>query len=198
LTGYAIFRSGRGGHTRSREKRDRDVMAHDVAVIRPEMRVENIRPRGRDFSPKRKHAVRKGLQTLHALEIMAVNIYKCQITSRLCALNTDLTAAMCNEMTHMQDFQTKLYEHGLKPSKLRWTFWLVGYALGLGSRMCGSRCMLRTGAWAERKAVHDYGELLAGIEWDEDTRAVIEKDQADESGHIERWEYLLAHPDAVC
>lgn len=173
-------------------------MTHDVSVIRPEMRVEQVKVRGGDFSPGRKAAVRKGLHTLHALEIMAVNIYKCQITSRACAVNTNLTVAMCNEMTHMQDFQTKLYEHGLKPSKLRWAYWLVGYALGLGSRMFGSRVMLKTGAWAERKAVHDYGELLANIEWDEDTRAVIEKDQADEIGHIERWEYLLAHPEAVC
>lgn len=173
-------------------------MAYDVSVIRPQMRVENVKVRGGDLSSERKAAVRKALQSLHALEIMAVNIYKCQITSRPCALNTDLTAAMCNEMTHMQDFQTKLYEHGLKPSKLRWSFWLVGYALGLGSRLFGSGCMLRTGAWAERKAVHDYGEFLANVEWDEDTRAVIEKDQADESGHIERWEYLRAHPDAVC
>jgi demethoxyubiquinone hydroxylase (CLK1/Coq7/Cat5 family) len=173
-------------------------MVHDVSVIRPEMRAESVKVRGGGFSPERKAGVRKGLHSLHALEIMAVNIYKCQITSRPCALNTDLTAAMCNEMTHMQDFQTKLYEHGLRPSKFRFGFWLVGYVLGLGSRLFGSRCMLRTGSWAERKAVHDYGEFLADVEWDEDTRAIIEKDQADESGHVARWEYLLAHPDAVC
>ena len=29
------------------------------------------------------------------------------------------------------------------------------------------------------------------IEWDEDTRKVIEKDQADEDGHINRWKALL-------
>jgi demethoxyubiquinone hydroxylase (CLK1/Coq7/Cat5 family) len=157
-----------------------------------------VKMRGADFSPERKAAIRKGLHTLHTLEIMAVNIYKCQITRRPCALNTNLTAAMGNEMTHMQDFQIKLYEHGFKPSKLRWTYWLLGYAFGLGSRAFGSRCMLQTGARVERKAVHEYGEFLANIEWDEDTRAIIEKDKADETGHIERWEYLLAHPDAVC
>ncbi len=173
-------------------------MVYDVSVIRPEMRAENVKVRGADFSPERKAAVRKGLHTLHTLEIMAVNVYKCQITTRRCALNTNLTAAMCNEMTHMQDFQTKLYEHGLKPGKLRWSFWLVGYAFGLGSRVFGSRGILRTSAWVERKAVHDYGRLLADVEWDEDTRAVIEKNRADESGHVEHWEYLLAHPEHVC
>jgi len=29
------------------------------------------------------------------------------------------------------------------------------------------------------------------IDWDEDTRKVIEKDQADEDGHVNRWRTLL-------
>jgi demethoxyubiquinone hydroxylase (CLK1/Coq7/Cat5 family) len=172
-------------------------MTHDISVIRPEIRAEQIKPRGQGFSPGRTVAVKKGLRKLHTLEIMATNIYKCQITSRPSALNTSLTAAMCNEMTHMQDFQTKLYEHGFKPSKMRWTFWMVGYVFGLGSRMLGTRQMLKTGVWAEKKAVEDYSRLLAEIEWDEETRAFIEKDQADENGHIARWQHLLEHPEAL-
>lgn len=173
-------------------------MAHDISVIRPEMRTEQIKARGGDLDPARRAAVAGGLRTLHALEIMASTIYKCQITTKTCALNTQLTAAMCNEMTHMQDFQTKLYEYGLKPSKTRWAQWMVGYVFGLGSRMLGSRRILKTGMWAENKAVHHYAKLLAGVEWDDETRAVIEKDQADESGHIERWKNLLEHPEAIC
>ena len=30
------------------------------------------------------------------------------------------------------------------------------------------------------------------IEWDEDTRKVIEKDQADEDGHINKWKKFLS------
>ncbi len=122
---------------------------------------------------------------------MATTIYKCQITTKPCELNTQLTAAMCNEMTHMQDFQTKLYEYGFKPSKLRWMYWMVGYAFGLGSRLLGPRRILRTGIWVEGKAVHHYAQLLAAVDWDEETRVFIEKDQADEHGHIERWRRLL-------
>jgi ubiquinone biosynthesis monooxygenase Coq7 len=172
-------------------------MTYDVAVIRPEMRVEQVKIRGRDLSTEQRKLVKKGLRTLHTLEIMASNIYKCQITKEACALNARLTEAMCNELTHMQDFQTKLYEHGFTPSKTRAAHWLVGYVLGLGSRFFGSRTILKTGVWAETKAVRHYAKLLAAIEWDEDTRAVIEKDQADESGHIQRWKYLLEHPEAV-
>ncbi len=119
-------------------------MDYDITVIRPEMRVSQVTARGETFSPERTAAVREGLRTLHGLEIMAVNIYKCQITTGSCALNTVLTAAMCNEMTH------------------------------------------------------NYSQLLAEIEWDEETRLVVEKDQADENGHLERWKYSLAHPEDIC
>jgi demethoxyubiquinone hydroxylase (CLK1/Coq7/Cat5 family) len=172
-------------------------MEYDTGVIRPEMRVEQVRARGSEFDGARRARVRRGLRTLHTVEIMATNIYKCQIGNKQSALNTQLTAAMCNEMTHMQDFQTKLYEHGFKPSRLRWTYWVVGYAFGLGSRMLGTRQVLKTAIWTEEKAVHHYGRLLAEVEWDDDTRVFIEKDRADEVGHVARWRRLLDHPEDV-
>jgi len=42
-----------------------------------------------------------------------------------------------------------------------------------------------------KKAVHHYDELLKTINWDEDTRIVIEKNRSDEYGHINRWKKLL-------
>ena len=173
-------------------------MAYDISVIRPELRADQVKSRGQGFSPSRKTGLKKALRALHTLEIMAANIYKCQITSEDCALNTQLTAAMCNEMTHMQDFQTKLYEYGFKPSKVRWMYWMVGYVFGLGSRMLGTQRILKTGIWVETKAVHHYTELLAGVEWDDETRAFVEKDQADEYGHIERWKRFLEDPESIC
>ena len=47
---------------------------------------------------------------------MASTIYRFQITREDSELNRQLVAAMCNEMTHYQDFQVKLYEFGLRPS----------------------------------------------------------------------------------
>ncbi len=124
---------------------------------------------------------------------MAVNIYKFQITKAPTELNRQLIAAMCNEMTHLQDFQIKLYEYGFKPNKFRWIYWIVGFALGFISRLKGSEAILKTGIWAERKAVLHYKELLETIEWDEETKRIIEKDQADENGHINRWKKLLGN-----
>ena len=166
---------------------------YDISIIRPQMRIDDFKVRGEDMPPAKLKAIKKGLLTLHTLELMASTIYKFQITSQKSDLNLQLIAAMCNEMTHYQDFQVKLFEYGWKPGKLRWGYWLVGFTFGLFSRIMGTKAILRTGIWVESKAVHHYGELLNTIDWDEETRRVIEKDLADENGHIARWKKLLRH-----
>lgn len=164
---------------------------HDVSIIRPQVRNQDITMRGGGFSPERLKAIKKGLHTLHTLELMAQNIYKFQITKKPGELNRQLIAAMCNEMTHYQDFQVKLLEYGFRPSIWRPVYWFVGFAFGFGSRMLGKKAILKTGIWVEAKAVHHYSELLSSIDWDEDSRRIIEKDRADEHGHISRWKNLL-------
>ncbi|MCE5184787.1 MAG: demethoxyubiquinone hydroxylase family protein [Planctomycetaceae bacterium] len=167
-------------------------VTYDVSVIRPEVNEGQIGFRGQGFPPVRLAGIRKGLLTLHTLELMAATIYRFQIRAgQRDDLNLRLIGAMCNEMTHYQDFQVKLAEYGFKPNCLRWAFWLVGFALGFGSRLLGPRSILKTGVWVESKAVHHYAQLLASIEWDADTRRIIEKDQADEAAHIARWKQML-------
>ncbi len=160
------------------------------------MRLEDFQMRGQGMSSERLKGIRKGLLTLHTLETMAVNIYKFQITKKRSELNLQLITAMCNEMTHLQDFQVKLYEYGWKPSKLRWMYWMVGFKFGFFSRLMGKKAILKTGIWVETKAVDHYNELIGSIEWDEDTRKVIEKNQSDEYGHISRWKELLQSSEA--
>jgi len=160
-------------------------------VIRPEMRLSDFKFRGTEMTPKRLKDIRKGLRTLHTLETMAANIYKYQISRRATELNLQLIAAMINEMTHLQDFQSRLFEYGFKPSKFRFAYWIVGWTLGFFSRLMGRKAVLKTGVWVETKAIHHYEEILKDIEWDEETRKIIEKDQADEFGHIQRWKSFL-------
>lgn len=160
-------------------------------LLRPELRDEQVQLRGRSLAAADRKTIHKALRTLHTLEIMAVNIYRFQITRRDSALNRELIAAMCNEMTHVQDFQVKLYEYGLRPSVFRWAWWIVGFVFGFGSRLLGPRAILKTGIWVESKAVAHYAELLTAYAWDDATRQVIEKDQADEDGHIRTWRTLL-------
>jgi len=103
---------------------------YDISIIRPQMRSEDFAMRGQEMKPVRLKAIRNGLLTLHTLELMAITIYRFQITKKNCELNRQLIAAMCNEMAHYQDFQVKLYEYGFKPSIFRWTYWFVGFFLG--------------------------------------------------------------------
>ena len=168
-------------------------MDYDIAIIRPELRNEDIKFRAAEIPPPRLKAIRKGLLTLHTLELMAVSIYRYQITRKANELNRQLVAAMCNEMTHCQDFQVKLLEFGSKPSKLRWIYWIVGFALGSISKLMGSKAILKTGIWVETKAVDHYDKLLSSVDWDSGTRKVIEKNQADEYGHIDRWQKLISN-----
>lgn len=173
------------------EPKTEGTSSYDISIVRPQLRNEDFNLRGRDMEPERLKAIRKGLLTLHTLELMAQTIYRFQITAENCELNRQLIAAMCNEMNHYQDFQIKLYEYGFTPSLIRWAYWMVGFTFGFGSRLFGKKMILKTGIWVETKAVHHYAQLLDTINWDEDTRKVIEKDQADEDGHINRWKQFL-------
>ena len=173
------------------DKQAQQESDYDVSIIRPRLHNEHVKLRGAGMSEPRLKAIKKGLLTLHTLELMAANIYKFQSTKERSELNRQLIAAMCNEMTHYQDFQVKLLAYGFRPSKLRWAYWMVGFVFGFGSRLLGRKAILRTGIWVETKAVHHYDELLGSIDWDEDSRRVIEKNQADEYGHINRWKTLL-------
>ncbi|MFH1370148.1 MAG: demethoxyubiquinone hydroxylase family protein [Planctomycetota bacterium] len=164
---------------------------YDISIIRPQMRAEDVRLRREAIDPVKLKKIKKALHDFHTLETMAVNIYKFQITKEPSELNRRLIAAMCNEMTHMQDFQLKLFEYGFRPSIFRIAYWFVGFVFGFGSRLLGKKAMLKTGIWVESKAVKHYAELLRNVEWDEQSRKMIEKDQADEDGHINRWRNLL-------
>jgi demethoxyubiquinone hydroxylase (CLK1/Coq7/Cat5 family) len=167
------------------------VKENDISIIRPQITEKEIKLRGEGFSQEKLASIKKSLLALHTLELMAQTIYKFQITKEPGELNQKLITAMCNEMTHYQDFQVKLYEYNFRPSVFRAAYWLVGFLFGFVSRLRGQKAILKTGIWVETKAVQHYSELLTAIEWDEDTRAIIEKDQADEHGHIETWKKML-------
>ena len=75
-------------------------LKYDISIIRTQIRIEDIRLRGQRFSSSRLRGIKKGLLTLHTLELMATNIYRFQITKKVSEFNRQLIAAMGNEMTH--------------------------------------------------------------------------------------------------
>jgi len=167
-------------------------VSNNNLVIRTEVKDRDVQIRGLGYAPARFKAIRQGLITLHNLERMAVNIYRSQITKQPVKENTQLISAMLNEMTHVQDFQMKLYEFGFRPSVLRYFFALSGQVMGYSSRILGLKRVLKTDIWVEKEAIKHYNKLLGTIDWDPDTRKVLEKNRADEQEHVKRWEKLLA------
>lgn len=161
---------------------------YDTQIIRPEVRDEEIKLRGEGFDKKRLKKIKEGLITLHNLEIMAANTYRFQLNTKEPELNRELIAAMLNEMVHIQDFQVKLLEFGWKPSIFRYFWYCVGIFFGLASGLFGANGIRKMGSFVERKAVAHYQHLLETIDWDEDTRKVIEKNWIDEFHHIQVWE----------
>lgn len=166
-----------------------EIKGFNIDIIRPEVQHEQIKyNRGEGMDKKRLKKIKKALLAFHNLENMAANTYRFQIWKHNPPeINQELIAAMLNEMGHIEDFQVKLYEFGFKPSIMMYAYQVVGAVFGFTSRIFGEKGIRAMGVWVESKAVAHYDELLEEVEWDEATRKVIEKDQADEYGHIRRW-----------
>lgn len=158
-------------------------------LIRSPVRYSEIQVRTVPTGQRR--SVRAGLRTLHTMEIMAVNVYRFQLSGRHPDLRIHLISAMGNEMTHVQDFQIKLAEFGFYPNLFRWLYWIVGMCIGVCSRMFGRNAILRTASWVESRAIGHYGRILDSADWDSDTRSVLERDRSDEDGHLSTWQSLL-------
>jgi len=166
-------------------------MLDESIVLRNSKTLQDIQFKGRDLSGPERHKIQKALRTFHNLEIMAVNIYRAQISGKEDELNRHLIAAMCNEITHMQDFATAMAEYGMRPHPFRWIFWIAGMKIGLFSKWIGRKTVLKTGIWVENKAVHHYAKLLETVVWDDTTRQMIKTNQKDERIHINQWKGFL-------
>jgi len=159
-------------------------------IIRTEIRDSDIST-GRALTGTSRRTLRRALQTLHRLEIMAVNVYKNQMPRRDECQNRQLISAMANEISHVQDFQILLYEFGFGPSSLRFAFWIVGVLLGTGSRLAGGRAVPRMGIWTETKAVRHYSELIDSIRWDEKSLQILIRNRKDEEAHLSIWKKAM-------
>lgn len=162
-------------------------------VVRRPIAPNEIVFRGHGIEAEHLSQVRKYLRKLHAFEIMAVNIYRMQISNSTNSFNRTIIQSMANEMSHVQDFQIKLYEYGGKPSVLWWVMGAIGFCIGVGSRLLGDKMVIKTGIWTEKKAVADYEEIIDAVRWDNETLEVIKRNLSDEYHHIDTLNSLSQH-----
>jgi demethoxyubiquinone hydroxylase (CLK1/Coq7/Cat5 family) len=128
------------------------------------------------------------------LEVMAVCIYRAQrwrlgrseITAQA------LTKAIAIEERHERDLASRRQELGGSPSMLSPFYALAGWVIGFAPSILGQRAALKTGIWVEERAVKDYQQLLDRVPFDDESRALVQRNQEDEREHIRMWEESLA------
>ena len=138
--------------------------------------------------------VLRALGALVNLEIMAVRIYRGQ---RWRLGRSEITAdalakAIAIEERHVRDLVSRRQELGGSPSMLSPFYALAGWLIGFVPSLLGQRAALKTGIWVEERAVKDYQQLLDRVPFDDESRALVQRNQEDEREHIRMWEECLA------
>ena len=134
------------------------------------------------------------LRALVNLEIMAVRIYRGQ---RWRLGRSEITAealaeAIAVEERHVRDFDSRRQELGGSRSMLSPFYAVAGWLIGFIPSLLGQRAALKTGIWVEERAVKDYQRLLDRVPFDDESRALVERNQEDEREHIRMWEEAVA------
>ena len=138
--------------------------------------------------------VLKAFRAMVNLEIMAVRIYRGQ---RWRLGRSEITAealakAIAIEERHVSDLASRRQELGGSPSMLSPFYALAGWLIGFLPSLLGQRAALKTGIWVEERAVKDYQQLLDRVPFDDESRALVERNQEEEREHIRMWEESLA------
>jgi bacterioferritin len=147
--------------------------------------------------------VLKALRALVNVESLAVQIYRAQ-TWRFRGqptISEKLDHAIAVEREHRENLEARLKELGGATPTLRYAYAIVGWLLmGFLPALFGKMVLLRVDIWVEEKAVRDYTAFLDKTPFDDQTRALVEKNREDEKEHIRYWQdsmVLLRGPAAT-
>jgi len=135
--------------------------------------------------------VLRALRALVNVESMAVQIYRAQ-TWRFGgrpAIAEKLTHAIAVEREHRENLEARLKELGGRPPLLKLPYAIAGWLMmGFTPALFGKMALLKVDIWVEQKAVKDYTAFLEKTPFDEQTRALVEKNREDEKEHIQYWQ----------
>jgi len=138
--------------------------------------------------------VLRAFRAMVNLEVMAVRIYRAQRwrLGRSEVTAEALAKAIAVEERHERDLASRRQELGGSPSMLSPFYALVGWLIGFVPSLLGQRAALKTGIWVEERAVKDYQRLLDRVPFDDESRALVQRNQEDEREHIRMWQESLA------
>jgi len=131
----------------------------------------------------------RALNAVVKVEAMAVQIYRAQMwrfRGRR-EIAERLIHATVNERKHFDDLTSRVRDLGGTPSRLSPLFAVAGWMIGFLPTLAGKVPALKLDIWVEERAVRDYQGFLNRVNFDEESRALMEKNMADEEEHIRAW-----------
>jgi demethoxyubiquinone hydroxylase (CLK1/Coq7/Cat5 family) len=129
------------------------------------------------------------LNFMHCMERFATQIYRTQRGAFTgTPLAQQLTDASDNEKTHVWKLHSRIKALKGRVYPLGWLFQLAGFVLGVITRVCGKRCILKADIFVEKRAVKDYTGFLNSVHFGSDTVAILRGIIADEHIHISNWQ----------
>jgi len=131
----------------------------------------------------------RALNAVVKVEAMAVQIYRAQMwrfRGRQ-EIAERLVHATANERKHFDDLTSRVRDLGSTPSRLSPLFAVAGWIMGLLPALAGKVPALNLDIWVEERAVRDYQGFLNVVNFDDESRALMEKNMVDEEEHIRAW-----------
>jgi bacterioferritin len=129
------------------------------------------------------------LRKMHNLERFATEIYRVQIAAfPEKEISERLIIARDNEQEHTDNLRARIEALGGKSSWQGFFFQMAGKILGCFTRIMGKMFILKTDIWVETKAVKDYGAFLEKLNFDDESKALVQRNLEDEKVHVKRWE----------
>ena len=173
-------------------------MAFDVSVIRPEMRVEQVKSRGRDSAPAGGAESRRGCARCTRWRSWPPTSTSARSPRRPSA---------AEHTAHGGHVQRDDSHAGLPDQALRVRVQAQqdaldvldgGIRLRSGFAVARPRRILKTGIWVESKAVHHYAAIARRRRVGRRDPGLRREGPGRRVGHVERWRRLLEHPEEPC
>jgi bacterioferritin len=131
----------------------------------------------------------RALNAVVKVEAMAVQIYRAQMW-RLRGrqeIAERLIDATATERRHFDDLVSRVRALGGTPSRLSPLFAVAGWIIGFLPTLIGKVPTLKVNILVEERAVRDYQGFLNSVDFDDESRELMERNMADEKEHIRAW-----------
>jgi len=135
----------------------------------------------------------RALNAVVKVEAMAIQIYRAQMwrfrgKQEIAQKLVDATA---NERKHFADLASRVRDIGGTPSRLSPLFAVAGWIIGFLPAVVGKVPALKVDILVEERAVKDYQGFLNRVDFDDESREIMERNMADEKEHIRTWKESL-------